>query len=135
MANNLSRPKSRTTSVRGLCPNRTQVLENSSCVTCLAGACDLCFVRLAHAADKQNRHCLSRPSLATFPTGRAQLGPGRTLFWSPQSFSSQNDVFPIMSTARFVSLKAIPSELPVSQVAGAPRTSAGCRQPRCDRTG
>ena len=42
---NLSKPKSRTTSVSGLCPNRTQCVDNRSCVAYLARAWDLCFAR------------------------------------------------------------------------------------------
>ena len=51
---NLSRPKSRTTSATGTCDNRTQVLDNSSCASYLARACDLCFARPLSLATLMN---------------------------------------------------------------------------------
>ena len=100
---NLSKPVSRTTSVRGSCPDRTQVLDNSSRVTCMARACDLCFgrslslatprkeqPRLHTATDKHHCHCVSKRSLTLSLTSRAQLGPCRTLCVGPWSFSIQN---------------------------------------------
>ena len=61
---NLCKPKSRTTSVRGLCPNGTQVLDNSSCVTLLARACELFFARplsLATPPEEQPRSHIAYP--------------------------------------------------------------------------
>ena len=64
------------------------------------------FDGFAHtAADKHCCHCLPQPSLTLFPTGRAELGPCRTLLLGPKSFSINNVVVANMSRARFVSLE------------------------------
>ena len=46
-------------SVRGLCPNRTQVLDNNACVTCEVRARDLRYVRPFIFCDLRRKRCAS----------------------------------------------------------------------------
>ena len=98
--------------------NLCETVVTSSCITCLAGVCELCFARPLSpatlpkeqprwhtAADKPHCHCQSRPSPTLLLAGR-KIGPCRTLCWGPWSSSIKNVVFFFlnMSVAWLVSL-------------------------------
>ena len=104
---NLSRPKSWTTSATVLSLNREEVVDNVSCVTCLAGACDHCFawaVSQVTLPQEQARSDTAVDETCCMPAisnlvGNVERNSGhaQTLFVGPWSLSIKNVVIVNMS--------------------------------------
>ena len=117
---NPSRPKSRTTSARGFCRNRTQVPDTSPALPPWQEQCDLCLARpLSPAteakeqprwhtvAEKHHCHCASRPSPTIFSADRAKTRDhAKGSFGSSLVLSIKNDVFANVSKDWCASLSA-----------------------------